>query len=152
MSGYQAPRGSAPAPREAWERPTRIEPLPGTPYGLVIYGMPRAVPGPAVASLVAGIAGLVVAVVVGCLGIAAGSDAAAAWVAGAFAVLAAFLGGGAMWLGQTVLRRARRDGQPPGSDAATGGRGLAIAGLACGASALGLTLFAMLVAVLLALS
>lgn len=152
MSGYQTPPGRAPAPREAWERPTRMEPLPGTPYGLVIYGMPRAVSGPAVASLAAGIAGLVVALVVGCIGLAAVSEAGAAWVAGAFAVLAAFLGGGGLWLGLVVLGRTRRVSAHAGRVAAAGGRGLAIAGLVCGASALIITLLAMLAAVLLALA
>lgn len=152
MSGYQSPPGGTPAPREAWDRPTRIEPLPGTPYGLVIYGMPRTVPGPAVASLVAGIAGLVVALVVGCIGLAAASDAAAAWVAGAFAVLSAFLGGGGLWLGLTALRRTRRTRLMPGPGGEVGGRGLAISGLVCGACALGITVLAMPVAVALALA
>jgi hypothetical protein len=152
MSGYQVPPQAAPAPREAWDRPTRVEPLPGTPYGLVIYGTPRVVAGQAVASLAAGIAGLAVALVVGCLGLVAASEAGAAWAAGAFAVLAAFLGGAGLWLGLVAMRRTRRlRGQPvPGSEVA--GRGLAISGLVCGAGALAITVLAMLVGVLLALA
>lgn len=154
MSGYHAPPQPpvARAPREAWDRPTRVEPLPGTPYGLVIYGTPRVVSGPAVASLVAGIAGLVVALVVGCFGLGATADGALAWVAGAFAVLAAFLGGAGLWLGMLALRQARRarfQARPGGE---VGGRGLAISGLVCGACALAITVFAMLTAVLLALA
>lgn len=153
MYGYQPP--VAPPPKEALRRPVRIEPVPGTPYGLAIYDSPPAVAGQAIGALLAGIAAVLVSFVVSCAGLAAAGSASedqpAGWgplVGGAFTVLAGFLGLAGIGLGLVGIRRTR-----PGLLAAgqrIGGRGLAIAGLTCGA--VGLTIavcslgFAMLAA------
>lgn len=176
IGGVHGQQGQvARAPREAWQRPARVEPVPGTPYGLVIYGAVRVISGPAVGSLVTGIGALVVAIVVACFGVVAATDSVGAWVAGAFAVLAGFLGFAGVGLGVAGMRRsARRAGRAgragapalgghpaghPGVAAAgapgpgggeVGGRGVAIAGLVCGATAVAVTVFAVLGAVLLA--
>lgn len=163
----------APPPREAWQRPVRLEPVPDTPFALAILGSPEATSGPAIGSLVSGVAAALVALVVSCFGLAGAADGWGLWVAGAFAILAAFLGVAAVVLGLTGRRQVRqRTGRPaprpdpygamspygampsapgaavvaapaaPGGDSGAGavrpvrGRGMAVAGLICGASAL----------------
>jgi hypothetical protein len=140
MYGYRPP--VAP-PREAMRRPVRIEPVPGTPYGLAIYDSPPAIAGQAIGALLAGIAAILVSFVVSCAGLAAAAaaseDQPAGWgplVGGAFTVLAGFLGLAAIGLGLVGIRRTRPGLRPAGQRIA--GRGLAIAGLSCGA--VGLTI------------
>lgn len=126
-----------PPPRDAARKPTRVEPVPGTPFGLAIYHAPPAAAGPAVGSMVAGIAAIGVSLVVGCLGLL---DAAATaggqpggWgllVGGAFGALAGFLGLVAVALGVVGLRQTQLARQPAGEPVR--GRGMAIAGLCCG--------------------
>lgn len=170
--GYQP---VARAPRDAWERPVRVDQLPGTPYGLVVYGSPRSVSGPAVGALVVGVASLLVATLVTCFGLA---GAPAGWgvpVAGAFAILAGFLGLGGVGLGVAGLRRTRRGrpavpagppavpggppaipGGPPASPggpaSAINGRGLAVAGLVCGAVAVAIVIGSLALAALVTLA
>jgi hypothetical protein len=138
--GYQPP--VAP-PREAMRRPVRIEPVPGTPYGLAIYDSPPAIAGQAIGALLAGIAAVLVSFVVSCAGLgaaaAAGNDQSAGWgplVGGAFTVLAGFLGLAGIGLGLVGIRRTRPGLRADGHRIR--GRGLAIAGVACGA--VGLTI------------
>lgn len=125
-----------PPPREAARRPTRVEPVPGTSYGLAIFGAPPATSGPAVGALVAGIAALLVSFLVGCVGLAdaassdGGADGWGALVGGAFAVLTGFLGAAAVGLGVVGVRRTGSRTQP--ADSPVRGRGMAIAGIACG--------------------
>lgn len=138
-----------PPPREAWQRPVRVEPVPGTPYGLAIFGAPTAVSGPAIGALAAGVAAILVAFVVMCLGLAGAADGWGAAVAGAFAILAGFLGVAGIVLGAVGVRQIRRSGLVAGSGpsgvggapaTSIRGRGLAVAGLICGACGVGLTL------------
>ena len=142
-------RPVAPPPREAWQRPVRVEPVPGTPYGLAIYGAPTATSGPAIGALVTGIAAVTVSFVVLCLGLAGVQDGWGAPVSGALAILATFLGVGAIGLGVVGVRHT--GGRTPATGvaptgvesppvAAIRGRGLAVAGIICGATAVGLTL------------
>jgi hypothetical protein len=127
----------APPPPEAWQQPVRIEPVPGTPFGLAILGPPEATSGPAVGALVAGAGSAVVALVVACVGLAGAGDGWGLWVAGAFAVLAVCLGAAGLGLGVVGMRQTRR--RPSGTQPAVRGRGMAVAGLASGATGLVIT-------------
>jgi hypothetical protein len=121
--------------------PARIEPVPGTPFGIVYLTPPTEWAGMAVGSLVAGIGSILVATIVGCFGLAGSSGGWGPLVGGAFALLAVFLGLASIWLGLTGLRRVTRSGGQ------VKGRGLAIAGISCGGSGLLLTVIAFLTAV-----
>lgn len=134
--GQPQPGPVAPPP-DAARRPIRVEPVDGTRYGLAIYAAPTVLSGPAVGSLVAGIAAILVALVVGCFGAvslslaaegqAAGGGAAAA---SAFTALTLFLGVVAIGLGVVGVRQTRPHRQPPGTTVQGGG--MAVAGLVCG--------------------
>jgi hypothetical protein len=126
--------------------PSRVDAVPGTPFGLVYLNVPAGTSGPAVGSQVAGIASILVSFVVACFGFAGASDGWGAWVAGAFAVLAGVLGLAGIGLGLTGMRQVRR-APAPGTVRVTG-RGLAIAGLSCGSAGLAITVL-VLVAVLI---
>lgn len=106
-----------------------MEPVPGTPYGLAILGFPGGTSGPAIGSLVAGIAGVLVSLAVCCLGTVGAEPGWGGWVAGAFGVLAVVLSGAAIGLGAVGWRRTRlhRPGQP-----AVSGGSLAVSGMICG--------------------
>jgi hypothetical protein len=106
-----------------------VDPVPGTPFGLVHLEVPPVTSGLAVGSLVAGIASLVVSILVGCLGIGAG-ELSGAWAAGAFGVLGASTGVGAIVAGLLGMRQIRRPVEPPAVRFA--GTGLAVAGISCG--------------------
>jgi hypothetical protein len=92
----------------------------------------------AVGALVAGIASILISLLVTCFGLVGAQPGWGAWVAGAFAVLACVVGAAGVGLGLAALRQIRR------SQAGTPvrGRGLAIAGLSCGGAGLGITLLA----------
>lgn len=141
--GYQH-RPVAPPPREAWQRPVRVEPVPGTPYGLAVFGAPTATSGPAIGALVAGVVGALMSFLVMCLGLTGAGEGWGVAVAGAFAILSAFLGAGAVGLGVVGLRHTRPGAPMSGAGSAPvtsiRGRGLALAGLICGATTVGLTL------------
>jgi hypothetical protein len=125
-------------------RPISVEVVPGTPFGVAVVGVRPTTSGPASASLVAGIASILVALIVGCFAVAGADQGWGAVVAGAFAVLSGLAAVAAIWLCRTSLVRVRRGvGWGP-----TRGRGLAIAGLVCGVVGLTLTVLAMLVALL----
>lgn len=145
-----APSGPAapppPPPREAWQRPTRVEAVPGTPFGMVFLDVPPVTSGLAVGSLVAGIVSVLVAFVVGCFGLLGAGDGWGAWAAGAFAVLAGLAGLAGVVLGELGRRQIRRSAPPPAIRFT--GRKIALAGLICGGSGLvltGLTFFMALV-------
>jgi hypothetical protein len=145
-----------PPPRESLRRPVRIEPVSGSPYGLVIVGGPPVTSGPAIGALVAGIAALLVSLLVACFGLAEAAapmeDAPGGWgalVGGAFAVLTGFLGLAAIGLGVVGMRQTDPRRRP--IHGAVAGRGLAVAGLACGAAGLALAACALGGAVLVAL-
>jgi hypothetical protein len=130
--GYRPP---AP-PRDAWRGPTRVEPVPGTEFALGYLTVPAATSGMAVGSLVAGIASLLVSLLVCLFGLGGAEAGWGGWVAGAFAFLAAVLGAGGASLGAVALRQIRRG--TAATDRRTG-RGLAVAGLSCGIAGLALT-------------
>lgn len=130
-------------PRMGLPRPVAVEAVPGTPFGLAIVEVKPTTSGPASASLVAGIASILVSLVVICFAAVGADGGWGALVAGAFAVLAALLAGAAIWLCWTGLRRMRRSV----GWGATGGRGMALAGLICGLVGLALTALTMALAI-----
>jgi len=123
--------------------PTHVDPVPGTEYGLAYFNAPPTMVGQAAGSLVVGIASILVSLVVGCFGITGAADGWGPIVGGAFAVLAVLLGLAAVGLGWFGLRQLKRAG------GRLAGRGLAVAGMWCGAAGLGLTASAMLLALLI---
>ena len=139
-----------PPPHDGWWRPARVEPVPGTEFGLVRLQVPPISSGLATGSLIAGIGSILVSLLVLCFGLAGAQDHWGGWVAGAFTVLGALSGGGAVALGAVALRQIRRSGQP-GRVRFTG-RGRAIAGVACGAAGAGISVGALALALVLQMS
>jgi hypothetical protein len=115
--------------------------LVGTPFALAYLEVPRTTSGPAIGSLLAGLGSLLVMLLVACFGLLGAQADVGALVGGAFAVLATVLGAAGVGLGMIGLRQARRSG--------AGGRGLAIAGISCGASGIGLTALVMVLLLVL---
>jgi len=123
-------------------RPVRIDPVPGTPFGIAIPALNPTVSGLAVGSMIAGIGSIVISFAVLCAGISRASSGAL--VGGAFAVLTGAIGLGAVGVAFAAMRQVR------GSGGQITGGGMAIAGLVCGACGVGLALLGMLMAVALA--
>jgi hypothetical protein len=140
-------RQQAPIPPEARRPPSRVEPVPGTSFGVAYLDVPAATSGTAVSSLVTGIASILVSFVVTCFGLAGASAGWGGWVAGAFAVLAILLGLAAIGLGLAGLRQVRRARER--GTIRVGGRGLAITGLACGGSGIAITVLALVATLLI---
>jgi hypothetical protein len=146
------PSGVAPPPPPPDGRWTvqRVDPVPGTEFGLVRLRIPPVASGLATGSLIAGIGSIVVSFLVLCFGLAGASGGWGGWVAGAFALLGVLSGAGAGTLGVVARRQIRRSGQP-GRMRFTG-RGRAIAGIACGATGAGISLVALALGLVLQLS
>jgi len=143
-----APRAAPPLPKasESW-RPERIEPVPGTEFGLVQLKVAPITSGLAVGALIAGIASILVSMLVLCFGLVGSSEGWGGAVAGAFALLGVLVGGGAVGLGLTARRQIRGSGQA-GRVRFAGG-GLAVAGISCGAAGLGIAVLVLLLVLLL---
>lgn len=135
-----------PPPQEPARPPKRVDHLPGTPFGVVHLDVPPVTSGLAVGSLVAGIASILVSLVVACFGIG-GESVGGAWAAGAFTLPGVLAGAGAIVAGRLGLRQIRRPVPPPAVRFT--GRGLALAGISCGAVGLVLSLLALGLALLL---
>ncbi|MFY1635879.1 hypothetical protein ACN27F_21830 [Solwaraspora sp. WMMB335] len=127
-----------------------MEHVPGTSFGLVHLEVPPVVSGLAVGALVAGVISVLVSVLVGCFGAIGFEDSWGGWVAGAFTLLSGAFGGGAVVLGWLGLRQVRQAAPPPAVRFT--GRGIAIAGISCGAAGLAFTLLGLALTVLLMLS
>ncbi|MFC0526493.1 hypothetical protein [Phytohabitans kaempferiae] len=136
MPDWRPPGAVPPPPREAWLAPRRVEAVPGTNFAVVHLDVPPTTSGLAVGSLVAGIGSVTVSLLVACFGLAGASNGWGAWVAGAFAMIAGLTGAAGVVLGVLGMRQIRR----AVSGIRLTGRGVAIAGLVCGAAGLGLTL------------
>jgi hypothetical protein len=108
--------------------PVRVEPVAGTDFGLAYARIAPVKSGPAIGSMVAGIASLLVVLVEVCLGLVGSSNGWGALVAGAFAILAFLLGAGAIGVGISARRTIR------GSAGMITGRSMATAGIICGIS------------------
>ena len=139
-----------PPPAEAQWRPARVDPVAGTEYGLVQIEVAPVASGLATGALIAGIASIGVSALVLCFGVAGSSDSWGGWVAGAFALLAALIGGGAVAVGLVATRQIRGSGRD-GRLRFTG-RGTAIAGISCGAAGAGIALLSLALALLLQVS
>ncbi|MFI0792479.1 hypothetical protein ACH4OY_07240 [Micromonospora rubida] len=121
--------------------------MPGTPFGVVHLDVPPVTSGLAVGSLVAGIVSALVSVLVICLG--ATADSQGAWAAGVFTFLGVLAGAAAVVAGLLGTRQIRRPSPPPAVRFT--GRGLALAGISCGAAGLVLSLLGLGLALLLGL-
>ncbi len=131
-----APRMPQPA-SSGWQ-PERVDPLPGTQFGLVQLKVQPITSGLAIGSLIAGIATILVAGLVLCFGLAGAGGGWGGWVAGAFTVLNVVVGGGAIALGSVARRQIKHSGQA--GQVRFTGRRLAIAGISCGAAGAGIAL------------
>src|SRR4051794_14232780 len=110
----------------------RVDLVQGTPFG-VAYPLVQATPsGPAIGSLVAGIASIFVGLTVSCLGLVGAPEGWGPVAGGAFTVLAAFLGLGAIGLGVFGTRQIRRVGR------LVSGRGMAVTGIVLGSVGAGI--------------
>ncbi len=114
-----------------------MEPVPGTAFAVAYLPVPATVYGPAVGSLVTGIAAVLVGLFVACLGLGTGSAVAA----GAFTITTSLLGGAALVVGVLAMRQIKA------SAGRFSGRGMAITGIVCGATGLGIGLLGLLLAV-----
>ncbi|MBM0275955.1 hypothetical protein [Micromonospora tarensis] len=121
--------------------------MPGTPFGVVHLDVAPVTSGLAIGSLVAGIASVLVSLLVICFGVAF-VDEGGAWASGAFAALGVLAGAAAVVTGLVGQRQIRR----PAAAATVRftGRGLAMAGISCGAAGVLLSLLGLGLALLLA--
>ncbi|MEU7906045.1 hypothetical protein [Actinoplanes sp. NPDC049118] len=142
----QAPGVMPPKSNELWT-PARVEPVPGTGFGLVQLRVTPITSGLAVGAMIAGIASILVSTLVLCFGIAGSSDGWGGWVAGAFALLSVLLGGGAVGVGLVARRLISRSGRS-GRVRFTG-NGIAVAGVWCGGAGLGIAVLTLLLVVVL---
>jgi hypothetical protein len=114
----------------------------GTSFAVAYLDLPPLTSGLAIGSLVAGVASLLVSLLVGCFGLIGAGAGWGGWVAGAFAVLAGLLGLAGIGLGVVGRSQIRRAGAR--SVRMTGG-GLGVAGISCGGAGLGLTVLLMVI-------
>lgn len=135
-----------PPPLSGRWQPERVDVLPGTEFGLIQLRVPPITSGLGIGSLIAGIAAILVSFLVLCFGLAGSRGGWGGWVSGAFTVLSVVVGGGAMALGLVARRQIRRSGQT-GRVRFTG-RGVAAAGISCGAAGAGIALVSLALALL----
>jgi hypothetical protein len=131
-----------PRPPQANPNAIRVDAIEGTNFGVAYPAIPPIPNGAAITSMVAGILSILIAFLVGCFGISGADGGWGPTVSGAFALLSGFVGAGALFIGIRALRVIRE------SRGAASGRGLAITGISCGGSGVGLTVLFFLVAVL----
>lgn len=130
--GYQ-PTAPGQGPMSRLPGINRLQPVGGTPFAYAYVRVPPVTSGLAIGSLIAGIASIVVALGMVCLGLSGASDGWGALVAGAFAILSILLGAAAIAFGRSATRMIRR------AAGATSGSGMANAGLTCGWVGVGVT-------------
>lgn len=135
-----------PRPGESWT-PAHVEAVPGTEFGLVRLKVVPLTSGLAVGAMIAGIASIMVAVLVLCFGVMGASAGWGGVVAGAFALLGVLVGAGAMAVGFAARRQIDRSGRE-GRVQFTG-RGAALAGIFCGGAGAGISVLALLLALVL---
>ncbi|MDG4806285.1 hypothetical protein O7634_05880 [Micromonospora sp. WMMD1120] len=123
--------------------------MPGTPFAVVHLDVPPVTSGLAIGSLVAGIASVLVSLLVICFGVAF-SDEGGAWASGAFTALGVLAGAAAVVTGLVAQRQIRRPAAP--ATVRFTGRGLALAGISCGAAGALLSVLGLGLALLLAFS
>jgi hypothetical protein len=158
--GQSYPRQSYPAPTTPtyvppppasgrWQ-PERVEPLPGTEFGLVQLRVMPITSGLAIGSLIAGIGSILVSILVLCFGVMGAKSGWGGWVAGAFTLLSVVVGAGAIALGLVSRRQIRRSGHT--GQVRFTGRGMAISGLVCGCAGAGIALLGLALALVLLVS
>ncbi len=135
-----------PGPDGHW-RPARVDPVAGTGYALVQLQVPAVTSGLATGALIAGIASILVSVLVLCFGTVGAGEGWGGWVAGAFTLLAVLAGGGAVAVGLVAVRQIRRSGAE--GRLRFSGRGAAVAGISCGAVGAGIALLSLLLTLVL---
>jgi len=138
-----------PPPSGRWQ-PERIDPVPGTEFGLVQLRVVPITSGLAIGSLIAGIASILVSFLVLCFGLAGASGGWGGWVSGAFTVLSVVAGGGASAVGLVARRQILRSGQT--GQVRFTGRGMATSGIVCGSVGAGIALLSLALALLLQFS
>ena len=143
---YSAAPVPPPPPSGRWQ-PERVDPVPGTEFGLVQLRVEPITSGLAIGALLAGIAAILVSFLVLCFGLVGAEPGWGALVAGAFTLLSVVAGGGAVVVGLVALRQIRGSGQT--GQVRFTGRGLAIAGISCGATGAGIALAALVLALVL---
>ncbi|MGC4744136.1 hypothetical protein ACLQ28_00520 [Micromonospora sp. DT201] len=125
-----------------------MEAVPGTPFGVVHLDVAPVTSGLAIGALVAGVASVLVSLLVICVGVAFSNDGGA-WASGAFAALGLLAGVAAVVAGLLGQRQIRRPAAPPAVRFT--GRGLAVAGISCGTAGALLSLLGLGLALVLAL-
>jgi hypothetical protein len=146
---YGPPRPSPPPAAGRWQ-PERIDPVPGTEFGLIQLRVEPLTSGLSIGSLIAGIAAILVSFLVLCFGLAGLEEGWGGWVSGAFALLSVVAGGGAVAVGLTARRQIRRSGRA--GRARFTGTGVAVAGISCGAAGAGIALVSLVLALVLQVS
>jgi hypothetical protein len=145
---YYGPPPVAP-PSVGWEL-ERVDAVGGTAFGLAQLRVVPITSGLAIGSLVAGIGAILVSVLALCFSAVGAGDGWGVWVGGAFTLLSVLAGGGAVAAGMIAQRQIRRSGQP-GRVRFTG-RGVAIAGICCGAGGAGIGLVGLVLGLVLQMS
>lgn len=153
---YPQPFGHSPAPYRVppppvsagWQ-PERVDQVTGTGFGLVHFQVAPITSGPAIGSLVAGIAAIVVSLAVFCFGATGAQEGWGGWVAGAFTLLSVLAGAGAVAVATIARRRIARPAEL-GRVRFTG-RGLALSGMVCGIVGAALSVVALVLGLLLQL-
>lgn len=140
------PHAPSPPPEDGQWRPARVDQVPGTDYGLVEIEVPPVTSGLATGSMLAGIASVLVSVLVLCFGSMGATPGWGAWVAGAFTLLATLCGAGAVGVGLTAVRQIQRSGRD--GRLRFVGRAQAITGISCGAGGVGIALLFLGLAIL----
>lgn len=122
--------------------PVATRAVPDTPFAVAVVGVRPTASGPAAASLVGGIASILVSFVALFFGQIGAAGGWGLLVAGAFAVLAGFLGAAATVVAVLGMRQIRR-----ATVVRISGLGVARAGLVCGIIGLIFTAGALLAAI-----
>ncbi|XVU26227.1 hypothetical protein ACQPZJ_03985 [Actinoplanes sp. CA-054009] len=139
-----------PPPSNGRWQPERVDPLPGTEFGLVQLRVEPITSGLAIGSLIAGIGSILVSTLVLCFGIAGASGGWGGWVAGAFTVLSVLAGAGAIVVAVVARRQIRRSGQI--GQVRFTGAGIGMAGIICGSAGAGIALLSLALSLVLQLS
>jgi hypothetical protein len=145
---YSAPV-PPPPPSGRWQ-PERVDPVPGTEFALVQLRVQPLTSGLAIGSLLAGIAAILVSLLVLCFGLTGADAGWGAVVAGAFTLLSVIGGVGAIVVGLVARRQIRGSGGS--GQVRFTGRGIAVAGISCGAVGAGIALAALALSLVLQLS
>ncbi|GIF27855.1 phage holin family protein [Actinoplanes utahensis] len=148
---YGSPHGFAPQPPASggWQ-PERVDQVTGTGFGLVHLQVPPITSGPAIGSLIAGIAAILVSFAVLCFGLTGAEEGWGALVAGAFTLLSVLAGGGAV--AAAVIARRRIAGSGETGRVRFTGRGLTIGGMVCGIAGAALALIGLVLGLVLQLA